>query len=141
MRILQVVHGFPPDANGGTEAYVRDLAAALAAHGDDAVAVFTRHCDDHARDLSVRTWTDGAVNVVSVNNTFHSCESYESSYANPAIAHVAAGFLDEWRPDVIHLQHLTCLSTGIPRQAASRGVPDRPTTEGPAPTGPSSRRR
>lgn len=123
MRILQVVHGFPPDANGGTEAYVRDLAAALAAHGDDAVAVFTRHCDDHARDLSVRTWTDGAVNVVSVNNTFHSCESYESSYANPAIAHVAAGFLDEWRPDVIHLQHLTCLSTGIPRQAASRDIP------------------
>ena len=123
MRILQVVHGFPPDANGGTESYVRDLAAALAASGNDAVTVLTRHGDENARDLSVRTWTDGAVHVISVNNTFHSCESYESSYANLPIERFAAGLLDEWRPDVVHLQHLTCLSTGIPRQAARRDIP------------------
>ncbi|HTH00147.1 MAG TPA: glycosyltransferase [Vicinamibacterales bacterium] len=122
MRILQVVHGFAPHANGGTEAYVRDLAKALAASGDD-VAVFTRHSDEYTRDLSVKAWMDGAVAVVSVNNTFHSCDSYESSYANPSIERLAADFLDEWRPDVVHLQHLTCLSTGIPRQAARRHIP------------------
>jgi GT2 family glycosyltransferase/glycosyltransferase involved in cell wall biosynthesis len=123
MRILQIVHGFPPDANGGTEAYVRDLSTAFAANGRDAVAVFTRHGDGNARELSVRRSTDGAVDVCSVNNTFRSCESYESSYANPAVTAVACEFLDQWRPDVIHLQHLTCLSTGIPRQAARRGIP------------------
>jgi glycosyltransferase involved in cell wall biosynthesis len=123
MRILQVVHGFPPRANGGTETYVRDLAAAQAAIADDEVAVFTRHCDGNSRDLAVRTWTDAAVDVVSVNNTFHSCESYESSYANPAIERIAADFLDQWQPDIVHIQHLTCLSTGIPRQAAHRHIP------------------
>src|SRR6185369_5821770 len=79
--------------------------------------------DGNARELSVRRWTDGAVDVCSVNNTFRSCESYESSYANPAVTRVACELLDQWRPDVIHLQHLTCLSTGIPRQAARRGIP------------------
>jgi GT2 family glycosyltransferase/glycosyltransferase involved in cell wall biosynthesis len=123
MRILQVVHGFPPDANGGTEAYVRDLAAALAATGDDQVAVFTRHGDGHARALGSRRWTDAGIDVFSINNTFHGCESYESSYANAAIERIAADFLDEWKPDVVHVQHLTCLSTGVPRQASCRGIP------------------
>ncbi|MFL6280520.1 MAG: glycosyltransferase [Vicinamibacterales bacterium] len=123
MRILQVVHGFPPDANGGTEVYVRDLAAALAAMGDDQVAVLTRHSDGHARELATRTWTDAGVDVFSINNTFHACESYESSYANPAIERIAADLLDQWKPDVVHVQHLTCLSTGIPRQASYRRIP------------------
>jgi GT2 family glycosyltransferase/glycosyltransferase involved in cell wall biosynthesis len=123
MRILHIVHGFPPDAHGGTEAYVRDLASAFTTRGDDDVAVFTRHGDGTARELSVRRWKDGAVAVASVNNTFHSCESYESSYTNPAIERIVGDFLDEWRPDIVHLHHLTCLSTGIPRQAAHRGIP------------------
>jgi GT2 family glycosyltransferase/glycosyltransferase involved in cell wall biosynthesis len=123
MRILQVVHGFPPDAHGGTEAYVRDLAQALTIGGNDDVAVFTRHGDGSARELGVRRWRDGAVDVFSVNNTFHSCDSYEASYANPAIERMAGEFLDEWQPDVLHLQHLTCLSTGIPHQAARRDIP------------------
>ena len=123
MRILQVVHGFPPDAHGGTEAYVRDLAAAFTMRGDDDVGVFTRHGDGNARELSVRRWKDGAVEVASVNNTFHSCQSYESSYTNPAIERIVGDFLGEWRPDIVHLHHLTCLSTGIPRQAAHRGIP------------------
>ena len=80
MRILQVVHGFPPAASGGTEVYVRDLAAAFAAAGDE-VAVFTRHGDpQRARAGGAESGRTRAVHVFSVNNTFHSCESFESSY-------------------------------------------------------------
>jgi GT2 family glycosyltransferase/glycosyltransferase involved in cell wall biosynthesis len=122
MRILQVVHGFPPAASGGTEVYVRGLAAAFAAAGDE-VAVFTRHSDPNTREMAVREWTDSAVHVFSVNNTFHSCDSFASSYSNPEIARIAGCLLDEWRPDVVHVQHLTCLSTGIPRQASVRRIP------------------
>jgi len=123
MRILQVVHGFPPAANGGTEVYARDLAIALASSGSDDVAVLTRHADPCARELSLRSTNVGPVRVFSINNTFHSCESFEASYANPAIEQLAGSILDDWRPDVVHVQHLTCLSTGIPRQAIQRGIP------------------
>ena len=123
MRILQVVHGYPPAASGGTEVYVRDLARAFAARSEDDIAVLTRHANPNARELAVRRFSDGDVDVVSVNNTFHSCESFEASYANPAIERIAAEILDEWQPEIVHVQHLTCLSTGIPRQAARRGIP------------------
>jgi GT2 family glycosyltransferase/glycosyltransferase involved in cell wall biosynthesis len=123
MRILQVVHGLPPAANGGTEVYTRDLAAALAASWSDEVAVLTRHADPHARELSLRMRNDDHVSVFSINNTFQSCESFEESYSNPAIEQFAAQILDDWQPDVVHIQHLTCLSTGIPRQAVRRDIP------------------
>ena len=118
-----VVHGFPPAASGGTEVYVRDLATALAASGDDDVMVLARENDAHRPELSVRTSADGSVRVTTINNTFQSCESFEESYAHPAIERIAADVLDQWRPDVVHVQHLTCLSTGIPRQAALRAIP------------------
>jgi GT2 family glycosyltransferase/glycosyltransferase involved in cell wall biosynthesis len=123
MRILQVVHGFPPAANAGTEVYVRNLAHALAQRTGDEVRVFTRDADPYRVELSVRERADGPVRVTAVNNTFQSCVSFEDSYAHAGLERVAAAFLDEWRPDVVHVQHLTCLSTGIPRQAAGRGIP------------------
>lgn len=123
MRILLVVHGLPPAASGGTEVYVRNLAAALAASGEDNVMVLARENDPHRPELSVRTSVDGPVDVTIVNNTFQSCASFEEGYANPAIARLAGNLLDEWKPDLVHIQHLTCLSTGIPHEAASRSIP------------------
>src|SRR5215212_10269081 len=111
MRILLVVHGFPPAANGGTEVYVRDLAQSLAASGEDEVMVLTREANPRKPELSVRTFDDGLVRITAVNNTFQSCVSFEESYANPAIEHIAGDVLDTWDPDVVHIQHLTCLST------------------------------
>ncbi len=122
MRVLLVAHGFPPAASGGTEVYVRNLAGALCAAGDD-VMVLTREHDPHRPELSVRTSLDGAVELTVVNNTFQSCLSYEASYANPSIDLIAGTLIDGWRPDLVHIQHLTCLSTGIPGEAARRGIP------------------
>jgi len=123
MRILQVVHGFPPAASAGTEVYVRNLAHALAANTRDELRVLTRDADSHRAELSVRRLVDGPVHVTCVNNTFQACVSFEDSYANAGVERVAAAILEEWRPDVVHVQHLTCLSTGIPRAAKERGVP------------------
>ncbi len=123
MRILLVAHGFPPSASGGTEVYVRNLAAAFCASGQDHVMVLTREHDPHRPELSVRASLDGAVEVTTVNNTFQSCMSFEESYANPSIDQMAGRLMDDWQPDVVHIQHLTCLSTGIPDQAARRTIP------------------
>src|SRR6266487_1152720 len=107
MRILQVVHGFPPAASGGTEVYVRDLAAALAASGGDDVMVLTREEDWHRPELSVRSSATGPVRVTTVNNTFQSSVSFEAGYANSAIERIAGDVLDGWEPDVVHVKHPT----------------------------------
>jgi len=87
------------------------------------VMVLTREEDLNRPELSVRRSVDGPVHVATINNTFQSSVSFEASYASPAIERIAGDVLDDWRPDVVHVQHLTCLSTGIPRQAARRGIP------------------
>ena len=123
MRILQVVHGFPPEASAGTEVYVRNLSRALAGDPANTVCVFTREADPARPELALRTQDADGVRRVAVNNTFQSCATYEESYANAPIERIASNLLDEWRPDVVHVQHLTCLSTGIPREAKRRGIP------------------
>lgn len=123
MRVMLVVHGFPPAAHGGTEVYVRDLALALSAMPGTDVAVLTRHADPERPELAVRRRRVGPVRVFSINNTFQSCATFAESYENPRLLRVAGGLLDEFEPDVVHVQHLTCLSTHLPREAARRGIP------------------
>ena len=123
MRVLLVVHGFPPAANGGTEVYVRDLALALAALPDTDVTVLTRDAAADRPEMAVRKRTHGTVDVVGINNTFQSCTSFADSYENPRLLAVACDLLDEVRPDVVHIQHLTCLSTLLPREIARRRIP------------------
>lgn len=123
MRILLGVHGFPPAACGGTEVYVRDLALAMARTSGDDVSVLTRDADPHRPELSVRTWRDGPLAIAAINNTFQACATFEDSYANPGLLRVAGGLLDEMQPDVVHVQHLTCLSTGLLREISRRGIP------------------
>jgi len=124
MRVLQVVHGFPPAASGGTEIYVRHLARALAAWPGVEVFVLTREADPNRPEYSIRTehTPDGLV-VFCLNNTFQACRSFEDSYANPALAAIAGDLIDRIDPDVVHVQHLTCLSTGILEHASAARRP------------------
>lgn len=123
MRILLVVHGFPPAGAGGTELYVHDLAVALAASPGDDIFVLTRDADPRRPELSVRTRSQGRITVVAINNTFQACASFEESYTYPALRRLAADAIDYIRPDVVHVQHLTCLSTGVLEDITERGVP------------------
>lgn len=122
MRVLLVVHGFPPDAAGGTEIYAAGLAHALARRGH-AVTVLTR--DAHAGEPEYRIRRDGVggVAVVRVNHTFRDAASFADTYRNAEIDAIAGALLDEDRPDVVHVHHLTCLSTGIVGECEARGIP------------------
>jgi GT2 family glycosyltransferase/glycosyltransferase involved in cell wall biosynthesis len=123
MRILFIVHGFPPEGLGGTEVYTHDLSRALASkHGDD-VFVLTRDADPSRPEYEVRREVRNGIHITRINNTFRNTLSLQASYANPELLAVADAVLDEARPDVAHIQHLTCLSTGLPRALASRGIP------------------
>ena len=125
MRVLLVVHGFPPAATGGTEIYTQQLARALSELSGLEVFVLTRDGDCGRPEYSVRKEvTSSGVTVYRINNTFQACTSFEDSYANPALASVAARIIDqEIDPDVIHIQHPTCLSTGIVKHASATRKP------------------
>ncbi|MCA1560228.1 MAG: glycosyltransferase [Acidobacteria bacterium] len=107
MRILQIVHGYPPAAVGGTEAYTAALSTALAAGAEGEVFVLARDADQNRPEYSVRREHHGRVNLLRINNTFQACWSFEDSYLNPELARRAVALIDEIQPDVAHVQHLT----------------------------------
>ena len=125
MRVLLVVHGFPPVAMGGTEIYTQQFAEALSELPGLEVSVLTRDGDVSRPEYSVRQEvTASGATVYRINNTFQACATFEESYTNPALANVAARIIDEQvDPDVIHVQHLTCLSTGIVTHASASRRP------------------
>jgi GT2 family glycosyltransferase/glycosyltransferase involved in cell wall biosynthesis len=122
MRVLHLVHGFPPSASAGTEVYTRELARAQAAGGDE-VHVLTREAMSGEPELRVRTWQDGALTVHAINNTFEGIADFDESHRHPRLRVVAEQLIEGLHPDVAHVHHLTCLSTDLVRSLRARGVP------------------
>jgi GT2 family glycosyltransferase/glycosyltransferase involved in cell wall biosynthesis len=122
LKVLEIVHGFPPAAHGGAETYAWTHACALHAGGDE-VVIFTREADAARPEYAVREETSHGLRVVRVNNTFRASRNFEDTYRNAAIGAIARQLIDDWRPDVAHIHHLTCLSTTIPETLAERGIP------------------
>jgi GT2 family glycosyltransferase/glycosyltransferase involved in cell wall biosynthesis len=123
MRVLQIVHGLPPASSGGTESYVMNLSRALARRPGVQVAILARESDPQRPELTTRFERRGSVEVRFVNNTFAACATFEETYRNPALALAVAPLLDDLDPDIVHIQHLTCLSTDLVARLRSRRTP------------------
>jgi glycosyltransferase involved in cell wall biosynthesis len=123
MRVLLVAHGFPPTGQGGTEIYTHDLARVLAERFGDRVHVLAREADPSRPERALRREPRGGMTVSWINNTFKECRSFEETYRDARIRAVAETVLDAERPDVVHVQHLTCLSTDVVRACAARALP------------------
>jgi glycosyltransferase involved in cell wall biosynthesis len=118
VRILLVVHGFPPRATAGVEVYTLRLAQALAARGHD-VRVLTAVHDLTAAPYAVRERSHEGVAVTEIVSVHHR-GTLEATYDDPAIAAAAQALLQQFRPQCVHVQHLINLSAGV--LAAARAV-------------------
>ena len=123
MKILTVVHGFPPHAQGGSEIVAELQTRTLREQYGDTVFVMTREHDTSAPEYRVRTEHRDGQTIAWINNTFRSTRSFAETYDNPAITQIAANLIEAFAPDVAHVHHLTCLSTGIVPLLARCGVP------------------
>jgi len=122
MRVLVIVHGFPPQAQGGSEIYAFEHARALAGMGHD-IFVLTREQDPARPERAVRIEQRNLMRVAWVNNTFADTTDFADSYEHGRLADVVMPLIDEWAPDVAHIHHLTCLSTRLVFALADRGIP------------------
>ena len=119
MKVLQVIHGYPPTYNAGSEVYTQTLCHALAARHE--VHVFTREEDPFAPEYRVRRTADPldprvALHVVNLARA-------RDRYRHEAIDARFAALLDEVAPDVVHVGHLNHLSTSLVAAAAARSIP------------------
>jgi glycosyltransferase involved in cell wall biosynthesis len=132
LRVALVVHQYPPRYFTGTESYAHAIArtlhagAAGATSGPIEVEVFAfdpflGEADDLAQE------TDEVVDGVPVHRIrewqgLHP-DPLRGEYDDPLMASRFGAWLDERRPDVLHVFHLRLLGVGLLGEARRRGIP------------------
>ena len=120
MRILFVTAGFLPDSIGGVELHLLGLAREL--RQDHVLMVFTRCADSDRPEYDLDRCEVEGLPVTRVNHRFSDCTSFEGIYRNPRIRERFLEELDRFRPDLVHVHHLTCLSTDLIDVAQAYGA-------------------
>lgn len=119
MRILHVIHQYLPDAIGGTEVSTHSLSRELQGRGH-VVAVFfpaPGQAPGLVRDSyeGVPVYRAGAAWRDAIGRV-------RASFGDRALEAAFAQALDDFRPDVVHFQHLMGLPLALVEQAERAGV-------------------
>lgn len=121
MKIVQIIHGFPPRNSAGSELYTCYLSRELAKRHD--VSVFYRVSDPSREEYATASGEYDGLKTYTINNTFRNGDSFERTYKNDVIARKFGEFIDRIRPDIAHFGHVSNLSTTCVEEAARRGIP------------------
>ncbi len=120
LRVLLTVHAFPPRATAGVEVYTLRLARALGEQGHE-VRVLSAVHDLSGQPGSIRRRSHQGVLVEEVVSV-HARGTLEGTYADPDLEAAASQVLREFRPHIVHIQHLLNLAASIPAQARGQGA-------------------
>jgi glycosyltransferase involved in cell wall biosynthesis len=120
VKILFTTHGYPPQQSAGAELYTRSLAQALARDHD--VLVLAAGWDAKEEHHRITGGRDGAVGLVRINNR-RPARDHTEHVSSPPVEALFRKLLDEFRPDVVHVQHVLGLSATLPAIARHAGIP------------------
>ncbi len=121
-RVLHVVHGWPPEAHGGTEAWAHALAQAQAAWRE--VSVHARLSEPRRPDGEAVEWQDGPVRVRWLTNDFRQRDPWaRNALANRAVTRDVLRLVDETRPGLVHVHHLAGHAASLMPALRRRGLP------------------
>ncbi|MEE9507434.1 MAG: glycosyltransferase family 4 protein [Thermoplasmata archaeon] len=120
MRILHVIHGFPPHYMAGSEVYTHNLCRELAKANQ--VWVFSRMEDPYAPLYSTaRDQVDG-IEVTRMNKPPRDY-TFRGKFVDEKADEVFDEYISGIDPDIAHIGHLSHLSTNLVRMLKERGIP------------------
>lgn len=122
MRVLFLGASYLPESVGGVELHIEGLCRALAEAGHEPV-VLARTGNPEVGHLELKHEEVGAVPVWRLGNDFSDATELRKLYAHPGIDAAILRAVDEIEPDLVHVHHLTCLSTTVLAALADRGIP------------------
>jgi glycosyltransferase involved in cell wall biosynthesis len=121
MRILHLVHQYPPDDLGGTELYTRQLAAAQQSR-DHSVGIFYRRSGEGAE---LEQWQEksGATVWAARHGRVTPAGRLRTLFGDSVLESQWRSVLDTFRPDLVHVQHLMGLPAALLETLDRRDIP------------------
>ncbi|MFT4976705.1 MAG: glycosyltransferase involved in cell wall biosynthesis [Myxococcota bacterium] len=111
LRILQIVHGYPPSEVAGVEQHTRNLCQHLADMGHHIHVLAATRAPGRPQYSLIKS-TDGAVTLSRLVNNIPArplAHAEQDRAVDTIVRRLAADF----RPDVVHIQHLQFLSSSL----------------------------
>ncbi|MCB9881588.1 MAG: glycosyltransferase [Planctomycetes bacterium] len=122
MKIAHVISDYLPASRGGTQLHLSDLSRALGRLGHDCV-IFAGERGTGRKDFSVADDVHDGVPVRRVTYGFGDFVRFDRLYVHPKIDARFGDWLDEVRPDIVHVHHFSALSTRFVDVVKGRGLP------------------
>jgi len=122
LKVLCVNPFALPDSVGGTQLLLAALTQSLRQRGHEP-ALFRMSADPAAEPYTTARGHHAGADTISVRTDFATEEGFRCIYRNEKADAVFERTLLEESPDVVHIHHLTCLSTGILQVTRKHRVP------------------
>ena len=119
MRILQVLHNYPPEFRGGVERAVEQSVAGLAALGHHVEVL----CGSERVDSEAQAFVENHEGVRVVRLVREGLFRTPADPFDPGLVPLYEQALSELRPDVVHIHHWWNLGDDIARRAVASGIP------------------
>jgi len=117
VKVVHIVHQFPPEFRGGTEACVQSLAGAQRRRGDAPVIVAGSDVRSERGEVR-RDEVDG----LPVHRVLRRPgENYSMDHRQPRVAEQVVALVGGLRPDVVHLHHTLNLSGDLAARLHAAG--------------------
>ena len=120
MRILHSVHDYLPQQVAGVEVYTSRLLAGQGRR--DEVALVAARLDAASRSGEWRTSDDDGARIFEVVQNRDGWR-FEQTWRDPRLEAAFRSVLDEFRPDILHVQHLLNLTLSLIDVAVERRIP------------------
>lgn len=121
MKILKVIHGYPPYYSAGSEIYSQTLARKLSDNHE--IQVFARHENSFLPSFHYSTVLDYGDPRILLHLINIPITKYRYKFINEEVNIRFKKIIDDFRPDLIHFGHLNHLSLSLPEIATKRGIP------------------
>ncbi|MEJ2252467.1 MAG: glycosyltransferase [Candidatus Lokiarchaeota archaeon] len=109
LKILKVIHGYPPYYMAGSEIYSYNLCNELKKRANIDISVFTRIEDIYSPLYQVEESIESGIKIIRVNKSKRDY-TFRDKYIDKKLARIFEFYLQRINPDVVHIGHLSHLT-------------------------------
>jgi glycosyltransferase involved in cell wall biosynthesis len=117
MKILKIIHGYPPNYNAGSEVYSQSICTELCKEHE--VFVFTREENPYKPDFEIReAKAEHNLSFFHINRA-----QAKDGFKHKILDEKFESIVAKIKPDVAHIGHLNHLSTGLVGKLKEKQIP------------------